>query len=365
MQVKLSTALNAIKRQASLPSTERRHVHIAGLPGWGKTRSLEALSPVHVTIPCPLITRDDVCVPVNNEGRMTLLIHPMIQEFLDKAQANPKTPALMIYDEIMQAMQEDQKAYASGIYDRMIAGLKLPPNVITVSTGNLRKHQSGAGSTLAHLIGRMKLYEIKPDVHEWLEWGATRLHRDIIAYIGMKPSAAYCHVDTATEEDMATMYREAARDYTPYPSARSWTALSDELKLDENCTIEDFASHVGDSRAAEFHAIRGMDIPDHADILEGRASLPDETVPHWICIVRLGQLITPGNSEKTVKVVRDQNPEMVEVFLRVAGGVAKEYAKKTNRKNLSNYRLALHQYPGFTETLFAEGSRHAVSLDAM
>lgn len=363
MLVTLTTVLNAIKRQARLPSVDRRHVHVAGLPGWGKTRSMEALSPIHVTIPCPLISREDVCVPVNDEGRMTLIIHPMIQAFLDEAEANPKRPAVMIFDEIMQAGVEDQKAYASIIYDRVIAGIKLPLNVITVSTGNLRKHQSGVGSTLAHLIGRMKLYEIKPDNESWFDWGADRLHPDVMAYVAMKPAASYCTVDSATDEELAAMYRDAARDYLPYPSARSWTALSDELKVDASLDVEDFASHVGETRALEFNALRGVKIPGHADLLEGRAKFPEEPMAQWMCIVRCGQELTPGNSEKTIGLVRDLNPEMVEIFLRVAGRIAIRYMKKEKNEDLSNGRVALLSFPGFQETLFAPDSRYAQSLE--
>lgn len=364
MKSNLKKALTAVVRQAKLPATDRRHVHVAGLPGWGKTKSLEALSPLFVTIPCPLLAREDITVPSMVEGKMTLLIHPMIQDFLDRAEAQPKVPAVMIFDEIMQAGPEEQKSYASIIYDRMIAGSRLPANILTVSTGNLRAHQSGVGSTMAHLVGRMKIYEIDADIDSWMEWGATRLSQDVLAYVAMKPSAAVCNTDDTSDEAMANMYRQAARDQQPYPSARSWTALSDELKVDQSLTIEDFASHVGQARAAEFHALRGVKIPEHADLLEGRAEFPTEPMAKWVAVIRCGQLLTVGNSEKTIKVIRNLNPEMVEVFLRVAGQTAKAYLKDQGKQVPSNGRMALFQFPGFRETLFQEGSRYAAALEA-
>jgi hypothetical protein len=363
MSTKLNKILSVVKRQAKMKSTERRHVHIGGLPGWGKTRGLESLSPLHVTIPCPLLSREDICIPVNEDSKMSLLIHPMIQDFLDQAEASPKAPAVMIFDEIMQSSIEDQKAYASIIYDRVIAGTKLPANVLTVSTGNLRKHQSGAGSTLAHLVGRMKIYEIEPSPEDWMEWGATRLHHDVLAYVAMKPQASYCDQDSAGDAEMGNMYREAARQYSPYPSARSWTALSDELKTDESCDTEDFASHVGQARAVEFNALRGIKLPSHADLLAGRADFPKEVMAQWVAVIRCGQSLTVGNSANTIKVIRALNPEMVEVFLRVAGQTAKVYMKSQG-KTVSSPTNALLQFPDFRETLFSDDSRYAQALEA-
>lgn len=372
MKTKLTTFLKAVKRQASVEPENRRHCHVAGLPGWGKTRSLESLSKIHCVLPCPLLAREDITVPSMVDGRMALLIHPMIQDFLDLAEANPTRPAVLIFDEIMQAGPEEQKAYASIIYDRLIAGKKLPPNVITVSTGNLRSHQSGAGSTLAHLVGRMKIYEIQPDVEAWMDWGSQRLHPDVLAYVAMKPTGAYCTQDNATDEVMRNMYRDAARDYLPYPSARSWTALSDELKQDDQLSLEDFASHVGEARAAEFQALRGVKIPSHADLLEQRADMSSEPMAQWMCVVRLGQLLTPGNSVKTCRAVKNLNPEMVEVFLKVAGRTAQAYLKDKGIKVGSGHMALIHRdvkagnacfFPGFVEELLAPGSRYAAVLD--
>ena len=361
----LNEALEAVKRQASMPVSKRRHIHVSGLPGWGKTKGLEGLSPLSVTLPCPLLSKEDICVPIYNKDtdKLDLKLHPMLEGFIAKAKANPRVPACMIFDEIMQASVEDQKAYASMIYDRMIAGETLPPNVITVSTGNQRKHQSGAGQSMAHLIGRMKVYTIEANVDDFLEWGADRLHADVMAYLAMKPAAALALSDDPSDEDMAAMYRSASRDFDPYPSARSWTALSDELNSFPNMAIADLASHVGEARAREFSALRGMTVPSNDDLIKGRSPWPEEPMAQWVSIINLGRGITPAVSEDTVNLVKNLSPSMVEVFLNVAGRRAQAWLKDNGKTVPKSTKMALMSFPKFRETLFAEGSRYALALE--
>jgi hypothetical protein len=361
----LNEVLDSVKRQATMPVSKRRHIHVSGLPGWGKTKGLEGLSPLSVTLPCPLLSREDICIPIYSapEDKLRLKLHPMIQEFVKKAKANPKVPAILIFDEIMQSSVEDQKGYASGLYDRVIAGETLPPNVITVSTGNERKHQSGAGQSMAHLIGRMKMYVIEANVDDWLEWGADRIHADVMAYLAMKPAAALALSDDPSDEDMAAMYRSAARDFEPYPSARSWTALSDELSAYPNTGIADLASHVGEARAREFSALRGMQVPSNDDLLKGRAPWPEEPMAQWVSIINLGRGITPVTSEATISLVKNLSPSMVEVFLNVAGRQAQAWLKQNGKTVPKSPKMALMSFPKFRETLFAEGSRYALALE--
>jgi hypothetical protein len=372
----LNDVLDAVKRQAGTPVSKRRHIHVSGLPGWGKTKGLEGLSPLSVTLPCPLLSKEDICVPIYNKDtdKLTLKLHPMLEGFIAKAKANPKVPAVkakanpkvpavMIFDEIMQSAIVDQKGYASMIYDRVIAGETLPPNVITVSTGNERKHQSGAGQSMAHLIGRMKLYTIEANVEEWLEWGADRLHSDVMAYLAMKPAAALALSDDPSDEDMSNMYRAAARDFEPYPSARSWTALSDELNSFPNMAIADLASHVGEARAREFSALRGMQVPTNDDLLKGKSPWPEEPMAQWVAIINLGRGITPAVSEDTINLVKNLSPSMVEVFLNVAGRQAQAWLKQNGKTVPKSPKMALMSFPKFRETLFEEGSRYALALE--
>lgn len=344
---------------------------ILGPPGWAKTRGFESKFKYALVMTVPEYIEDELNVLAVDEGKLVHMMLPKIRKLVDFALDNPTVPTCLMLDELPLASEAVAKIAVKWAGDREIAGVTLPQNVVIIATGNLRKHQAGAGSALAHMISRYRLYEIEPDVEAWLNWGATTLHPDVIAQINMNPVSAYCWTNEASDEDMAEMYRSAARDWIPYPNARSWTAFSDALKTNESMNMADISGFIGPERAAEFQALKRCQIPGHNDLISGKAKMPDEPMPQWMCVIRLGQLLTPGNSKSTCALIKNLNPEMVEVFLKVAGRKAEAYLKDNGVKTGSPRLALIHRdaqgasmFPGFVEELLAPGSRFAASLDA-
>jgi hypothetical protein len=363
---------NKIREGAMLTREEQFPLMVLGLPGWGKTRILEKGFKKSLVLSVPEYIEDDLNVLSVVEGKLTQMVLPKVQDLVDWANANPQVPCLLLLDELPQGSTQVAKILAKWANEREVSGLRLPDNVVIAATGNQRKHQAGAGSALSHLISRFKIYEIAPDVDGWLDWGATTLHEDVLAYIHMKPTASYCWCDNVTEETMAQQYRDAAKDWVPYPNARSWTALSHGLKSDAACTVEDFAAFVGPERASEFQAMRNVKIPTHPDLLEGRADWPSNPMAKWVAAIRCGQMLSPGNSRKTARSLKNINPELTEVALKVAGKVAKNYLWTKYGLKVANGHMALvscdsngaYYYPGFSEELLAPGSRYLAMQEA-
>jgi hypothetical protein len=179
----------------------------------------------------------------------------------------------------------------------------------------------------------MSVHELGYDVDGWLEWASTVVTPEILAYLQMKPTASYSPKDNPTDTDLDNMYRDSARDIrNKFPSFRSWTYLSYELAKFPDLELEDIASHVGEARASEFLAMKNINIPKWNDLLEGRATIPQEPMAQWVCLINLGQRFETGNSEKTCAIIADLNPEMVEVFLRIAGKKATQILAKNGKK---------------------------------
>ena len=361
-----------IREGEMLTREEQFPLMILGLPGWGKTRIVESKFKHSLVLSVPEYIEDDLNVLSVVEGNLKQLVLPKILSLIEWAIANPTTPALLMLDELPQGSTQVAKILAKWANEREVAGLRIPDNVMIVATGNQRKHQAGAGSALSHLISRFKVYEISPDVEGWLDWGADILHEQVLAYIHMKPSASYCWQDDATDEAMAQQYRDAARDWVPYPNARSWTALSMNLKSSPSMGVEDFASFVGPERASEFNALRGVEIPSHADLLEERADWPTKPMAKWVAVIRHGQKLTVGNARKTARTLKGLNPELVEVALKIAGKTAMNYLKSKGVR-VANGHMALtycdqssgaYIFPGFAEELLGEDSRYLAMMEA-
>jgi hypothetical protein len=274
-------------------------------------------------------------------------------------------------DELPQGSTNVAKVMAKWIDVREVAGIKLPNNVVIMATGNEKKHRSATQSMPAHLTSRMLSVFTTPDVDGWLDWGATILHEDILAYIHMKPTASFSWCDNVTDDALSQQYRDAT-DGVPHPCFRTYAKLSSALKRNPKMSTAMMAGLIGPERASEFQAMRNVKIPTHADLLEGRADWPSNPMARWVAAIRCGQLLTPGNARKTAKALKNINPELTEVALRVAGKVAKNYLWTKGIK-VANGHMALtscdeksgaYYYPGFSEELLAPGSRFLAMQEA-
>lgn len=151
------------------------------------------------------------------------------------------------------------------------------------------------------------------------------MHPAIVAYIKSKPHALHLSVDPSGQDE-DTIIRDQlkdARNFEPYPSPRSWTKLSHQLTMmeskgfSEDLILAMACALVGESRATDFMATRKVvtQLPDHNDLVMGRAEWPEDTIQSWACSIRAAQLITPGTFKKFTAVIKGVEPEFVQLFL--------------------------------------------------
>lgn len=386
----LNNVLNFIRAESCKPSDIRRVVEIVGPSSTGKTQALEQLSKGNMTrINAPQLHEDaPMSLPYPNleEGTITELVVTKFAEVFEKAKAANKAPYLLFIDEAGAATAPVQKVLNDLFDKREIAGRKIPYNVTVVCASNSFDDQCGVGKTMAHTVRRKRIFRIWYSPEECFQYASGQgWHEDVLAYLSMKPTAWYCDHDDGDEGKVREMFRKSAKENSPFPCSSGWETISRDLQYYGECQVKNdkrskegksplptyepelssFCSVVGDARGREFDSLRGFRIPSHSDLIEQNEEFPSAPMAKWVAVIRCGQLLTPGNSEKTIGVIRELNPEMVEVFLTVAGNVAKSYLEKKGTSNVpSNGRSALMQFPGFRETLFAPGSRYAEALEA-
>ncbi len=385
----LNKVLQFIKVEACKPADIRKAVEIIGPSSTGKTQSLEKLAKGNMTrINVPQLHEDAVVsLPYPNleKGTISELIVTKFAEVFDKAKAVSPAPYLLFLDELAAATKPVQKVLNDILDKREIAGRMLPFNVCIVAASNAFDDQCGVGGTMTHTIRRKRIFNIWYSTEEMFQYATEQnWHSEVLGYLSMKPCAFYCDADEGSEGSVRAMFRKSAKENSPFPCSSGWETISRDLhyfdatnkknkvRKEEGKSImpvyepdmESYCSVVGDIRGREFNSLRGFSIPSHADLIEERREFPEKPMARWVAVIRCGQLLTPGNSEKTIGVIRNLNPEMVEVFLCVAGNIAKKYLESQGKGVPASGKGALMQFPGFRETLFQPGSRYAEALEA-
>lgn len=99
---------------------------------------------------------------------------PQIQDdvsvFLPPKMIARKAPYILFLDELNACSQEVQKAFYSLIYERRVGEYHLPEGSIVIGAGNRASDNAIVKTMSSALLNRMFHVQLKPEVHEWLEW---------------------------------------------------------------------------------------------------------------------------------------------------------------------------------------------------
>ena len=125
--------------------------------------------------------------------------------------------AMIIFEEVNQCEEEVQKRFAQIIWDRKVAGVFLPANVLLVANGNRKEDKAGVKRTLGHMTSRFLTVELVAELEPTLEYfttiGVVQPVIDYLAYYGKG-------------EDQC-LHRPQPEG--PSPSARTYEQLSDSI----------------------------------------------------------------------------------------------------------------------------------------
>jgi len=134
-------------------------------------------------------------------------------------------PVVLFLDEIDRATTEVRQGFFQLGDSRQINGWKLHPGtrVIGAVNGGIHAAQYQVADMDPAELDRWVVYDIEPDVEDWLLWGKDKVHSIILDFVRQNPQ----HLDHKGEFEPGVVY----------PTRRSWHRLStriSDLLNDEN-----------------------------------------------------------------------------------------------------------------------------------
>ena len=174
-----------------------------------------------------LPTAEDYTVELKGQlikrRRTVYAIHTKLLEIDEVLDKNPDKKILMFIDELNRCEHAVQQELMNLILNREINGYRLVDNVYVLGAMNPSNKYDSYLHTDYQVVDmdpaqedRFVWIEMDSDVRGWLEWGATRIHSDVLEFIATFPD--YLHTPNAQETIKATprSWERVARAYTVY-----------------------------------------------------------------------------------------------------------------------------------------------------
>ena len=168
---------------------------------------------------------------------MTQLLPQWASDIFAAAKNGNKT--LLIVEEFPQCDIDVQKAAAQIIWDRRVAGYRLPEDCLIVANGNRKSDKAAVKSIPEHLVSRFNIVTVEAELDPTLQhFASIEVAPEVTTYLTQFPDALHRHV----------------ADGTPFPSPRTWVAVSDIVKagLPKSVEMPMIAGAVGIGEQAKF-----------------------------------------------------------------------------------------------------------------
>ena len=146
---------------------------------------------------------------------------------------------IVIFEEFPQCDVDVQKAAAQIIWDPRVAGYRLPEDCLIVANGNRKSDKAAVKSIPEHLISRFNIVTVEAELDPTLaHFAKIDVAPEVTTYLTQFPDALHRHV----------------QDGTPFPSPRTWVAVSDiiKAKLTKAVEMPMVAGAVGIGEQAKF-----------------------------------------------------------------------------------------------------------------
>tara|TARA_R100000544_G_scaffold36916_4_gene26334 strand:+ start:514 stop:1587 length:1074 start_codon:yes stop_codon:yes gene_type:complete len=245
---------------------------------------------------------------------------------------------VLFLDEFAQSNTSMQSVAGQLIKERRLGEYILPEGWHIVMAGNRSTDRSGANKIVAHAMDRVQPIHFIHDTDDWLSWGFENgVDQKILSFIKYMPQYLWTFDPKLIESQ---------------PSPRSWTRLSDILKVSEDDELLQYHAYssVGEVASLEFLNFISLfqDIPNLDVIFEGGgAGIPDGVGLQYATCVGLSTSFQGMDSKKTTRYFENAlryvqsfpTPEFSMFFSRAVVGCRPEL-KET--KAYVDFRIAHH-----------------------
>jgi hypothetical protein len=218
---------------------------------------------------------------------------------------------ILVFDEIGQCDNGQQKIIANILLAREIHGRKLKAGWTIVCTSNRATDRAGAGRVLGHLQNRVTALNLEISLDDWTQWALeNNVQPEVISFLRFRP-------------DLLNNY-SASQDVNATP--RAWTqGVSAQLGvIDTAAEFEVFTGEVGEGPAAEFLAFlkifRKLPSPDAILADPKKSPVPDDPATLYALCGALAHRSTPVNFGRVLTYVRRMPPEFSVLFIKDATG---------------------------------------------
>lgn len=207
--------------------------------------------------------------------------------------------ALLVWDELPQAVPMMQNAIAGMILDRQIGEFKLHPAVHQIATGNRTKDKAGAGRVVSQLGNRLCHLEMEAHLDDWCEWALdTGLDVTTVSFLRFRSG----------------LLSDFEADRFSNPTPRSWEAVARaNTALAPHLYHAKVMGLVGEGAAAEYIGFKRIadQLPRVDEILINPTGtmVPTEPAALYAVSGALAVQSTPDNFDRVMLYVDRMPPE--------------------------------------------------------
>jgi hypothetical protein len=220
------------------------------------------------------------------------------------------TSGIIFFDEITSAAPAVQAAAYQYILDRCLGEHKIPDGWMIVTAGNLTSDRGVTFQIAAPLLNRMCEITVSTVLEDFIQYAIPA---------GLKPEiASFLH-----DRSEFLHKFEGKGAIEPFPSPRSWFAVSDDmdLKLQPEDRIELFKGEIGHEAATTFetHLRYFETLPRIADILEGKpVTIPADIGAQYAIGMGIASRVSVATFDNAWKVLEKMGGDIQTLTVKLA-----------------------------------------------
>lgn len=221
------------------------------------------------------------------------------------------TAGFILFDEITSAPPSIQAAAYQYILDRCMGEHKIPDGWMIIAAGNLTSDRGVTFQMAAPLLNRMCEIEVTTVLDDWLNYAIVAgVRPEVLSFLKDRP-------------DLLHKFDGKSANIEPFPSPRSWFAVSDSMELDlpPDDRVEMFRGDVGFEAASTFetHLRLYESLPRIDDILAGKpVKVPEDMSARYCVAMGIAARVDATNFENAWKFLSEMPKELQTLTVKLA-----------------------------------------------